>query len=34
MENAISILILASAFLLFTLGVVCLTYAGKLSKSR
>ena len=33
MENALSVLILAGAFLTFTLGILALTYARKISKS-
>jgi hypothetical protein len=33
MENALSVLILAGAFLVFALGILALTYARKISKS-
>ena len=33
MENALSFLIIAGAFLLFTLGILSLSYARKISKS-
>jgi hypothetical protein len=33
MENALSLLAVAGAFLLFTLGILALTYARKISKS-
>jgi hypothetical protein len=33
MESALSVLTLAGAFLIFTLGILALTYARKISKS-
>jgi len=33
MESALSVLIIAGAFLLFTLGILSLSYARKISKS-
>ena len=33
MENALSILMIAGAFLLFTLGILALSYARKILKS-
>ena len=33
MESALSVLIIAGAFLLFTLGILSLAYARKISKS-
>jgi hypothetical protein len=33
MESALSVLIIAGAFLLFALGILALTYARKISKS-
>jgi hypothetical protein len=34
MENALSLLAMAGAFLLFALGLLALTYARKISKSE
>jgi len=34
MENALSLLIIAGAFLLITLGILALAYAQKISKSK
>jgi hypothetical protein len=34
MEDALSILFIAGAFLLFTLGILALSYARKISKSE
>jgi hypothetical protein len=33
MEKALSLLIIAGSFVLFTLGILILTYARKISKS-
>ena len=33
MENALSVLMIAGAFLLFTLGILALSYARKILKS-
>jgi hypothetical protein len=33
MESALSLLIIAGAFLIFTLGILALAYARKISKS-
>ncbi len=33
MENVLSVLVMAGAFLLFTLGILVLSYAHKISKS-
>jgi len=34
MDNALSVLAIAGAFLLFTLGILALSYARKISKSE